>query len=277
MEMFQFRRLVEEVGKHVLLAGLAALVMIPIVWMVSISLRSEEYVFSGHLVWTGPINWDGYVKALTEIPFFRWLVNSLRIGILQTIGQMFVGVCAAFAFAYYRFPGRDLLFLFVLMTMMIPMQVTLVPTYLIVNQMNALNTLTGVVVPHLASGFAIFLLRQSFLTVPKELAEAATIDGCGPLRTLWNVYVRLSGTMLWTLGVIAFLANFNEFNWPLLVLTDPAKMPLPLAFQYFRSETRMDWGATMAVAALTMVPVLLLYLFAQRHIVDGFAQSGLKG
>jgi len=275
--MAQFQRLAEEAGKHALLAGLAGLVMIPIVWMASISLRSPEYVFSGHLVWTGPIDWDGYVKALTDVPFFRWLVNSLRIGILQTLGQLLVGVCAAFAFAYYRFPGRDLLFLFVLMTMMIPMQVTLVPTYLIVNQMNALNTLTGVIVPHLASGYAIFLLRQSFLTVPKELAEAATIDGCGPLRTLWTVYVRLSGTMLWTLGVIAFLANFNEFNWPLLVLTDPAKMPLPLAFQYFRGETQMDWGATMSVAALSMVPVLLLYLFAQRRIVDGFAQSGLKG
>ena len=275
--MVRIWRLAEESGKHALLAGLALLAMVPIVWMVSISLRSDEYVFSGHLVWTGPIQWEGYVKALSDVPFVRWLANSLRIGVLQTLGQMFIGVCAAFAFAYYRFPGRDLLFLFVLMTMMVPMQVTLVPTYLIVNQMNALNTLTGVIVPHLASGFAIFLLRQAFLSIPKELAEAATIDGCGPARMLWTLYIRMSGTMLWTLGVISFLANFNEFNWPLLVLTDPDKMPLPLAFQYFRGETQMDWGGTMAVAALSMLPVLALYLIAQRYIVDGFAQSGLKG
>lgn len=275
--MERFWKRMEEIGRHVLLIGLALLTLVPIVWMVSISLRSEEYVFSGHLVWTGPLHPENYVKSLTEVPFFRWLVNSLRIGVLQTLGQMFVGVCAAFAFAYYRFPGRDVLFLFVLMTMMIPMQVTLVPTYLIVNQMNALNTLAGVIVPHLASGFAIFLLRQSFLAIPKELAEAAAIDGGGAVRVLWTVYIRMSGTMLWTLGVIAFMANFNEFNWPLLVLTDPAQMPLPLAFQYFRTETQMDWGATMAIAALSMVPVLVLYLAAQRHIVDGFAQSGLKG
>ncbi|GJM74406.1 sn-glycerol-3-phosphate transport system permease protein UgpE [Paenibacillus macerans] len=275
--MERFWKRMEEIGKHVLLIGLALLTLVPIVWMVSISLRSEEYVFSGHLVWTGPLHPENYVKSLTEVPFFRWLVNSLRIGVLQTLGQMFVGVCAAFAFAYYRFPGRDVLFLFVLMTMMIPMQVTLVPTYLIVNQMNALNTLAGVIVPHLASGFAIFLLRQSFLAIPKELAEAAAIDGGGAVRVLWTVYIRMSGTMLWTLGVIAFMANFNEFNWPLLVLTDPDQMPLPLAFQYFRTETQMDWGATMAIAALSMVPVLVLYLAAQRHIVDGFAQSGLKG
>ena len=275
--MERFWKRMEEIGRHVLLIGLALLTLVPIVWMVSISLRSEEYVFSGHLVWTGPLHPENYVKSLTEVPFFRWLVNSLRIGVLQTLGQMFVGVCAAFAFAYYRFPGRDVLFLFVLMTMMIPMQVTLVPTYLIVNQMNALNTLAGVIVPHLASGFAIFLLRQSFLAIPKELAEAAAIDGGGAVRVLWTVYIRMSGTMLWTLGVIAFMANFNEFNWPLLVLTDPDQMPLPLAFQYFRTETQMDWGATMAIAALSMVPVLVLYLAAQRHIVDGFAQSGLKG
>lgn len=275
--MERFWKRMEEIGKHVLLIGLALLTLVPIVWMVSISLRSEEYVFSGHLVWTGPLHPENYVKSLTEVPFFRWLVNSLRIGVLQTHGQMLVGVCAAFAFAYYRFPGRDVLFLFVLMTMMIPMQVTLVPTYLIVNQMNALNTLAGVIVPHLASGFAIFLLRQSFLAIPKELAEAAAIDGGGAVRVLWTVYIRMSGTMLWTLGVIAFMANFNEFNWPLLVLTDPDQMPLPLAFQYFRTETQMDWGATMAIAALSMVPVLVLYLAAQRHIVDGFAQSGLKG
>jgi len=274
--MVRYWRQAEETGKHLLLAALALLSLVPIIWMLSISLRSEEYVFSGHLVWTGPIDWDGYVRALVDIPFFRWFGNSLRIGVLQTAGQLFVGVCAAFAFAYYRFPGRDALFLFVLMTMMIPLQVTLVPTYLIVNQMDALNTFTGVIVPHLASGYVIFLLRQSFLGIPRELAEAATIDGCGPIRTMWTVYVRLSGTMLWTLGVITFLANFNEFNWPLLVLTDPGKMPLPLAFQYFRSETQMDWGATMAVAGLSMLPVLLLYLFAQRHIIDGFAQSGLK-
>ncbi len=275
--MERFWKRMEEIGRHVLLIGLALLTLVPIVWMVSISLRSEEYVFSGHLVWTGPLHPENYVKSLTEVPFFRWLVNSLRIGVLQTLGQMFVAVCAAFAFAYYRFPGRDVLFLFVLMTMMIPMQVTLVPTYLIVNQMNALNTLAGVIVPHLASGFAIFLLRQSFLAIPKELAEAAAIDGGGAVRVLWTVYIRMSGTMLWTLGVIAFMANFNEFNWPLLVLTDPDQMPLPLAFQYFRTETQMDWGATMAIAALSMVPVLVLYLAAQRHIVDGFAQSGLKG
>ncbi|WP_372631675.1 carbohydrate ABC transporter permease [Cohnella sp.] len=275
--MTRYWKSMEETIKHMLLVALALLTMVPIIWMASISLRSEEYVFSGHIVWTGPLHWEGYVKALTEVPFFRWLANSLRIGALQTLGQMFVGVCAAFAFAYYRFPGRDILFLFVLMTMMIPMQVTLVPTYLIVNQMNALNTLAGVVVPHLASGFAIFLLRQSFLGIPKELAEAAAMDGAGAFRVLWTVYVRMSGTMLWTLGVIAFLANFNEFNWPLLVLTDPDQMPLPLAFQYFRTETQMDWGATMAIAALSMVPVLALYLIAQRHIVDGFAQSGLKG
>ncbi|OCT16408.1 sugar ABC transporter permease [Paenibacillus pectinilyticus] len=275
--MIQYRKWTEETLKHVLLLIIAFIVLIPILWMISISFRSNDNALSDQIFQMGPIDWHGYKSALFDVPFFRWLGNSLRIGILQTLGQLFIGVCAAFAFSYYRFPGRDLLFMFVLMTMMIPMQVTLVPTFLIVNQMNALNTFSGVIVPHLASGFAIFLLRQSFMTVPKELAEASTIDGCGPLRVMWNVYARLSTTVLVTLGIILFLNNFNEFNWPLLILTDPDKMPLPLAFQYFRSETSLDWSSTMAIATLSMLPVVILYIAAQRYIIEGFAQSGLKG
>ncbi len=267
----------EEAVKHVLLAVFTMIVLIPVIWMISISLRGPDDALSGHWFSFGQLDWYGYRQAITTIPFFRWLSNSLQIGILQSLGQMLVGIGAAFAFAYYRFPGRDILFLFVLMTMMIPVQVTMVPTYLIVSEMNMLNTFAGVIVPHLANGFTIFLLRQSFLTLPKELGEAAEIDGCGPVRLLWHVYVRLSGTILWTLAVILFLQNFNEFNWPLLVLTDPERMPLPLAFQYFQGETNKDWSATMAVAALSMLPVMLLYLAAQKYIIEGFAQSGLKG
>lgn len=275
--MIRTMRYAEESAKHVLLSVFVCAALVPVIWMLSVSLRSPDEAFGRHLFWSGHLDWHGYRQAFTEVPFFRWLSNSFQIGVVQTLGQLFVGVCAAFAFAYYRFPGRDALFLFVLMTMMIPLQVTMVPTYLIVSSMNLLNTFAGVTLPHMASGFAIFLLRQSFLSVPKELAEAATIDGCGPFRVMGHVYVRLSGTMLWTLAVILFLGNFNEFNWPLLVLTDPERMPLPLAFQYFQSETRLDWSATMAVATLSMIPVLLLYLAAQRHIIEGFAQSGLKG
>lgn len=269
-------RFAEETFKHALLAILAFIAMVPIVWMMSVSLRPPTEAF-GHLFAITRIDWHGYVKAFTVIPFFRWLSNSLQIGVAQTLGELVIGVGAAFAFAYYRFPGRDALFLFVLMTMMIPLQVMMVPTYLIVSKLNLLDTFAGVIVPHLASGFVIFLLRQTFLTVPKELAEAAIIDGCGSFRMLWHVYIRLSGTMLWTLAIVVFLQSFNEFNWPLLVLTDPERMPLPLAIQYFQAETNKDWVAAMAVATMSMIPVMLLYLVAQKHIIQGFMQSGLKG
>jgi multiple sugar transport system permease protein/sn-glycerol 3-phosphate transport system permease protein len=211
------------------------------------------------------------------VPLARWVWNSIVIAGLQTTGQVIVGILAAFAFAHFRFPGRDALFFFILMTMMIPQQVTMLPTYLIVNQFNWLNHFAGVIVPHLASGYAIFLLRQTFLTVPKELGDASVIDGCSPFGSMWHVYLRMSGPVISALAVIQFVGNWNDYQWPLLILTEKTRMPLPLAFVQFRAEESLEWVPSMAVAVLSMVPVLILFLIAQKRFVEGFANSGLKG
>lgn len=273
----RMQRTIEESAKHVVLAVVAFIMMIPLLWMAATSLKSPREVFTGSLFWPSSLNWEGYYRVFTDIPFFLWLYNSLLISVLTTAAQLVVGVLAAYAFAHFRFPGRDALFLFVLMTMMIPSQVTMVPTYMIVNELNWLNTFKGVIVPGIASGYAIFLLRQSFLTIPKELGEAATIDGCGPLRMLWHIYIRLSYTVLAALTVILFVGNWNEFHWPLLVLSDKSLLPLPIAFVQFREEQNLEWVPTMAVATLSMLPVLALYLAAQKSFIEGLANSGLKG
>lgn len=275
--MYRTLRIVEEGTKHFILITVAVISLIPIFWMLATSFKAPEEVFSGPLFWANQFNLDGYLRVFREIPFTHWAWNSTVTAGLQTLGQLIIGVAAAFAFAHYRFPGRDAIFFFVLMTMMIPHQVTMVPTYMIVNELNWLNTFTGVIVPNLASGYAIFLLRQAFMTVPRELGEAAVIDGCSPFGTMWHVYLRLSGPVISALAVILIVGNWNDYHWPLLVLSEKSMQTLPVAFVQFREEESLEWVPTMAVATLSMLPILLLYLAAQKYFVEGFMNSGLKG
>ncbi|WP_235941741.1 carbohydrate ABC transporter permease [Paenibacillus puerhi] len=275
--MYRTLRFVEEGTKHIVLIAVALTCLIPILWMLATSFKEPQEVFAGHLFWADHFNLEGYLRVFRDIPFLLWAWNSTLTAGLQTLGQLIVGVAAAFAFAHYRFPGRDALFFFVLMTMMIPHQVTMVPTYMIVNKLDWLNTFSGVIVPHLASGYAIFLLRQGFMTVPRELGEAAVIDGCSPFGTMWHVYLRLSSTVISALAVILFVGNWNDYHWPLLVLSDKSMQTLPVAFVQFREEEALEWMPTMAVATLSMLPILLLYLAAQKNFIEGFMNSGLKG
>lgn len=271
------KRIFEEAILHALLMLIAGITLLPLLWMAVTSFKPSSGVFTGPMFWSDAFNLDGYRQVFREVPLLLWAGNSLIIAVAQTLGQLIVGVLAAYAFARLRFRGRDALFFFVLLTMMMPTQVTMVPTYLIVKQLHWLDSFAGVVIPHLASGYAIFLLRQSFLTVPEDLGDAAVIDGCSPVRTLWHVYLRLSAPILSALAIILFVGIWNDYQWPLLVLTEKALQPLPVALSQFRQEQSLDYVPTMAVATLSMLPVLILFLIAQRHFVEGFAHSGLKG
>lgn len=271
------RRFFNEAVKHLLLLAAAAVTLIPLVWMAATSFKTPENVFNGPMFWPGTFNLEGYVRVLREVPFFRWTANSTGIAVVQISAQIFVGVLAAYAFSHYHFPGKNVLFFFVLMTMMIPAQVTMIPTYMIVHELGWLNSFKGVIIPHIASGYAIFLLRQSFLTVPRELADTARIDGCNAFWTMWHVYIRLSVPVISALAVIQIVGVWNDYQWPLLILTDNLKQPLPLALIQFRQEQSLDYVPTMAVATLSMLPVIVLFLVAQRRFVEGFIGSGLKG
>lgn len=270
-------RHIEEIVKHLFLLILAAFTLIPLVWMVTTSFKPENGVFAGPLFWSDAWNFEGYRQVFSEIPFSQWMMNSALIAILETAGKIAIGILAAYAFAHFRFRGREILFFFVLLTMMMPPQVTMVPIYLIVKELDLLDSFSGVIIPHLASGYAIFLLRQCFLTVPKELGDASVIDGCHAFGTLWHVYLRLSGPVISALAVILFVGVWNDYQWPLLVLTERSLQTLPVAFNQFRQEQSLDYVPTMAVAALSMVPVIILFLAAQKYFIEGFAQSGLKG
>lgn len=267
----------QEILKHVVLLVLLIITMLPLAWMVITSFKTEQGVFNDSMFWLDGINLDGYARVFNELPILRWTVNSLTIAILQVTGQVFISVLAAYAFARFRFRYRDTLFFFVLMTMMIPQQVTMIPTYLMVNQMDWLNTFQGVIAPHLASGYAIFLLRQAFLAVPQALTDASEIDGCGALKTMWHVYIRISLPMISALAAILFVNVWNDYQWPLLVLTDEMIQPLPVALIQFRQGESLEFVPTMAAATLSMLPAIVLFLIAQRNFIEGFTTGGIKG
>ncbi|MBP3950100.1 carbohydrate ABC transporter permease [Bacillus suaedae] len=266
-----------ETSRHTILLVIAFATLIPILWMFATSFKTPADVFAGSLFLPSEFSLDGYIQVFRDIPFSQWFMNSTVISVIQTGGQLLIAICAAYAFANFNFRGREPLFFFVLMTMMIPPQVAMVPTYMIINEMGLVNTFAGVILPQLASGYAIFLLRQAFLTVPKDLGDAAAIDGCNQLQTMWHVYVRLSVTVLVALGLILFVNNWNDYHWPLLVLKDKDLQTLPIAFVQFREENDLDWVPTMAVATLSILPILAIYLVAQRKFVEGFTHTGLKG
>lgn len=250
----------------------------PFLWMISTSIKDPKAVFDGS-IWFFPTSFslDGYFRAIYETLFVTWLGNSIFIAVISTLGQLIVAFLAAYAFANFKFVGRGILFYFVLATMIIPEQAIMIPKFITVNNLGWVNTFIGVIVPNLASGYAIFLLRQRFLEVPKELTESASIDGCGPLRTLWHIYLPVSVPYISAVGILLFVSHWNDYNWPLLVLMEEEKMTLPLAFSTFQHEGSLEWVPTMAIATLTIIPVLILYLFLQKKFVEGFAGSGVKG
>ncbi|GAB7388470.1 carbohydrate ABC transporter permease [Bacillaceae bacterium] len=268
----------KSVAVHAFLLPFALVTLIPFLWMLSVSFKPADEVFSDG-IWFFPksISLAGFLQVFEQTPFLTWAFNSFLVASIQTAGQVVIAFFAAYAFACFRFPGRDILFYFVLATMMIPMQAILVPTYITVSLLDWINTFQGVIIPHLASGYAIFLMRQFFLGIPRELSEAAAIDGCGPLRTLWHVYVPAAIPAVAALSIILFVNHWNEYYWPLMVLTDKEKLTLPIALVHFQNEGIYEWVPTMAAATMSTIPVLILYLFTQKKFVEGFTHSGLKG
>lgn len=265
--------------KHVVLVCLAASIIVPFWYMLNTSLKVPKEIFlSGYWFYPPRVTWENYADVIYRSLFLRWTLNSLLVGSVQTSVQLVVALLGAYAFARYRFFGRGFMFFMVLSTMMIPPQAFMVPLYVIVNRLGWVNAYAGIIVPHLASGYAVFLLRQFFLSIPNELSEAAEIDGCNSLQILRYVYLPASGTVLTALAVILFVNSWNDYYWPLIVITKEHLRTIPLALVYFRGEEGLIlWGPTMAAATMATIPILALYAVAQRRFMEGFAHTGIKG
>lgn len=218
-----------------------------------------------------------YADAIVYGQVDVFLFNSLMYAVVITAVQLTVNTLAAYAFARMEFRGSGALFAFLLATMMLPPAVLLVPQFLVVGQLGLVDSFLGVVLPGFAGAFGVFLLRQFFLNIPGALEEAARLDGCGPLGVLWHIILPLSKPVLITLGLFTFMGAWNSFVWPLVVLSDQSYYPLTVGLSLFREESGADWPRIFAASVMGSVPLIALFLVAQRHLVQAISLSGLKG
>lgn len=264
---------------YVVLGSAAMMVMMPYLWMISTSLKGAGEMFSYPPSWIPKVwNLQNYVDAWNAAPFGRYFYNSTVVATTVTAGQLVTCSLAAYAFARMNFKGKNFVFALFLSTTMISTQVTLVPSYLVLKELDWLDKYQGLIVPFLANAFGVFMLRQHFMTIPRDLEDAAKLDGCGRLRFLWAVVLPLSKPVLAAQALFAFMGNWNSYLWPLIVTTTTKMRTLQIGLRYFVSqEGGTQWGLYMAAAVFVSLPVVIFYFTIQRSFVEGIASTGLKG
>ena len=264
--------------RHVVLMPLAAIMLLPLAWMLvtSIETLSESRHFPPTIIPSG-IHWENYPHALDAAPFGRFFANSLVVTLTAVAGNLVFCSLAGYAFARLRFFGRDVIFIVLLATLMVPFQVTMIPTFLIVQHLGLVNTLGALIAPNLVTPFGIFLLRQFFRTLPAELEEAARMDGASRLGVLFKVVLPNAKPVLATLAVITFLWSWNDFLWPLIAISSPDQMTLQLGLSSFQGAHQTNWPLLMAGNVMSLVPMLIVFVLAQRYFVQSVAGTGLKG
>ena len=267
---------VRALGFLLALAGGVSL-LAPIGWMVSTSLKPLDEVFALPIRWIpSPPRWDNYAVAWGRFAFGRYFVNSLLVSVAVTVLNALVAGLAGYSLAKYRFFGRRAVFLAVLSTLMLPIEVLMVPTFLIVHDLGWLNTYQGLIVPVAADAFGVFLMRQYMLRLPDSLLEAARIDGAGELGTYLRVALPLSWPALLTLGLFTWRETWDAFVWPFLVVNDDRLRTVPLGLQRFQEQYVATYNELMAISAVAMLPLLLLFLLFQRRFVRELALAGVK-
>ena len=271
----------ERTGMLLLLSAGAVSMAVPFLWMVSTSLKYPVDIFSLPPQWIPErVTLDHYVRAWWIVHFDRFMLNSFIIALGVVIGRLVVCSMAAYAFARLRFPFRDTLFLAYIGTMMLPWEVTLIPSYLVIKWFNWLDTYQALIVPFLANPFGTFLLRQFFITIPQELEDAARIDGCNTFQTIWHIFLPLARGPLAIVGVISFMFGWNEFLWPLVVTSRESMYTVQIGLASLKSETLVGatmWGELMAATTIVTLPIIVVFILAQRQLMEGIGRGALKG
>lgn len=259
------------------LALFAAAVVFPFVWMVLTSLKPEPEVvrYPPRVL---PETWTvaAYMNIWDRVPFARFFLNSLTFAGGVTLISLFLDSLTAYALARLEFPGRDALFLLILIALMLPFQVTFIPLYVTVQRLGLLDSYAGLIIPRATNAFGIFMLRQFFITIPRELSDAARIDGANELTIYWRVILPLAGPALATLTIFHFMYNWNDFLWPLLIMSSTEKQTIPAGLALFMGQHVVEYAVLMAGATLALLPLFLAFLFAQQYFVRGIAMTGLK-
>jgi multiple sugar transport system permease protein len=261
-----------------LLVMAAGIFMLPFFWSLSISFQPPGDVFRWPMrLIPESATLQNYEQLWTEIPFARWLFNSSCVALAVTAANLFLDALAGYVFARLRFPGRKLLFTLLLATLMVPSHVTLVPKFMLLNALGLVNTYAALTAPSLVQVVGIFLMKQFFGSLPRQLEEAARIDGCNRFQVFWRVVLPISKPALAALGIYTFQGNWNEFLWPLVATTTSDMFTLPVGLAMFRYEFRVEWALLMAGSILIALPTLILFLVFQRLFIQGIATTGLKG
>jgi multiple sugar transport system permease protein/sn-glycerol 3-phosphate transport system permease protein len=262
---------------HAGMLSLAALVLGPMLLMVGTSFKPASEVFSP-VPWPAHPTLDNYREVFSAMPFAAYLWNSLATTVLRVAGELLIAIVAAYGFARWRFRGRGLLFLAVLGAMMVPQQLTMIPNYLLMAGLDWFDTWQALIVPHLAMPIGVFLLRQHFLAFPRELADAAEIDGAGSWSTLWRILVPNVRPAIAALAIVFFIDAWNEYFWPLLVTESDASMTVQIGIRKFLDQDRgSNYGALMAGVTLASLPALAVFFLFQRMVLNTFVSSGIKG
>jgi ABC-type glycerol-3-phosphate transport system permease component len=257
----------------------AAITLVPFLWMLSTSLKTREQLYVLPPAWIpDPINFESYKILFNPLPFDTFFLNSTFIAVLSTVGSVLACSLAAYAFARLRFPGREIIFAILLATMMIPSQVLLLPLFIVYKNINWLDTLYPLWVPSFfGSAFGTFMLRQFFLSLPSELTDAAKIDGCSHFGIYWRIILPLAGPGLATLGIFTFMGSWNSFLVPLIVISDTNLRTVPLGLAALQGSNEVRLNAVMAASTLSVLPILIVFFFAQKYFVEGVVLSGIKG
>lgn len=276
--MSRSRSAVRQALFYVMATAVAFLILLPFFWMVSTSLKQKGALMAIPIQWIpSEISFEGYRKLFAVIPFGRAVMNSILVSSTATLVTVASAGMAAYAFSKLKFRGRDRLFYAYLATMMVPGQVTTIPVFIVLRYLGLLDTYAGVVIPtSLFNAFGIFMLRQYMSTIPNDFTEAAVIDGASHFTVFTRIILPLSKPIIATYGVITFMGAWNDYFWPLVVISDRGKMTLPVALSHLSGQYSSDYNTLMAGSLISILPIILVYLFAQKYFEAGLQVGGLK-
>lgn len=249
--------------------------LIPLLWMISASLKAPNEIFAANWL---PDDWQfaNYAKVFSLIPFGRFYLNSVLVAFGVTAVTVVLSSTAGYAFAKLPFPGRRVLFVVFLSTLMVPFHVNIIPLYKIVTALGWLDTYAGLILPQVALGFAVFLMRQFMLSVPDDILDAAKVDGSSALRTFWRIVLPIQRPALATVGIFSFTTAWNNLLWPLIASTSPGMRTLPVGLGLFSTSTSVDWSLLMAGSTLTILPVLMVFFLLQKQFIRGLTSGAVK-
>ena len=273
-------RISKRAGSYLFVITFALLFLMPFIWMVSTSLKDDAAIsMSATSMWPDEFHWENYLRVFEGMPFWTYFKNSMFVTSLFMLGTLLSASLVEYGFSVMKWPGRDKVFIIVLVTMMLPMQVTMIPVFVLYKGFGWLDSFKPLIVPAFFGGgaFNIFLLRQFFLTIPRDLFDAARIDGCNEFQIYWRIVLPLAKPALATVGIMSFLFTWNDFLSPLIYLSDKLKSTMALGIVMFVGQHKTEWALLMVASILMMLPVILLFFFFQRYFIRGLMMSGIKG